>query len=235
MVKSLQFIPLTLLLIAISQLSCESLCGLEIGDPVFTCIERQEAVLVVADFESGKSPNQYGGMLGAWNDPSSKIKVSVTIDSAGGGADRSLYYAKLTITGNDGTGTDNWSGGGLFLEFTNCDPKLDISGYQFLEFEARATGQLKDTKVKLESRNISNGRERIMSNRRYGRFPDENWITVSIPLIDFDTAGYIGPANVYAPIDFTEVVKMVTISVNDGSSPLPVDGELLLDNIRFTK
>lgn len=230
---------LFLLLAAAVTLHCQAdrMCFI-CPEPPCSVIQPVRDTLFITGFEQGADPTEYLGALNPWHDTLSGIQVQVFYDSTGGGAKGSRYYAKLALNGNSGHSANNWSGGGLVLNFSDCPEGTDISAYDSVQFEAKVFpgSNLDEMRVKLEDAVHDSIPERFLAQFN-PTFPSPEWISISIPLDEFKVTYITDPIlhPQWVDLDKRRVVRLVTTMVNTPVSPKAKDGVLGIDNVRFVK
>ena len=216
--------------------ACDSICEPQVPEVEFCHQpEANGEVLFITGFEPPIDSTEWIAGLGFWSDTISAIQVDVDYGSDGG-AMGSQFYAKLVIEGNDGQSIEDWSGGGLVLDLTNCTQGIDLSDYDLLQFEAKVfpNSAIEFTHVKLQGAPLAEMRNDSTPERplsQYGVFPSEDWETISIPL---DSFKLVHAWEEWVPFDEEHGLRFVTSTVNN-FSPHPFDGALGIDNVRFAK
>ena len=190
--------------------------------------------LLIANFNPGVDPITYGGKLQQW-DYGDELKITTgyyqleNSDSAHGD------YAAFVKLAKSGTqGSDDWSGGGLVVVFQDNESGIDVTEYQYLEFDVKvvAGSALNSTRVKLET----SQQGLIYVERRlsqYGITFSTEWQTARIPLTDFATLRSTDP-DYWTAVDLTSIAKFVTVTVRENKTP-NAQGTLVIDNIRLIK
>ena len=190
--------------------------------------------LLIANFNPGVDPITYGGKLQQW-DYGDELEVTTGYyQLENNDAVHGAYAAFVKLAKSGTKRSDDWSGGGLVVVFQDDESGIDVTGYQFLEFDVKvvAGSALNSTRVKLE--NSQQGPiyvERLLS--QYGITFSTEWQTARIPLTDFATLRSTDP-DYWRAVDLTSVAKFVTVSVRDNNTP-NAQGTLMIDNIRFIK
>ncbi len=196
--------------------------------------ETDNSLLLIADFNNGSDPinnNDNGGKLQQWDYGDLLVVETGYYDLGDADAQHGKYAAFVTLTQR--SGTTEWGGGGLVVVFKNDESAMDISDYNFLEFDVKveAGSALETTRVKLESSQGPIYIERLLSE--YGITFSTEWQTARIPVVDFATLRDEDPDFWEVP-DLTAITKFVTVSVRDNNAP-NTQGTLLIDNIQLTK
>jgi len=193
-----------------------------------------EQQLLVADFETGQDPIKTGGRIQSWNH-GDNIRVQTGYRKLENKEGHGNFVTFVTLTNNDGNGEGNWSGGGLVLVFKPDESGLDVSAYNYLEFDIKALegSNLRNTRIKLENSGPNGGQRTEKPISRYSVSISSQWQTVRIPLRDFVNLSS-SELNMWRRLDLRAVTKFVTISVHDANSK-DTDGTLLIDNVRFVR
>lgn len=190
--------------------------------------------LLIADFNTGKNPINSGGKLQQWDHGTNVLKVrtgyyNLKDEDAGYGE----YAAFIELTEPRKLKEGHWSGGGLIVVLQGDESAIDVSNYQFLEFDVKvkSASMLKNTRIKLESPEKDIYIERLLSE--YGVTFSAEWQTARIPLKHFATLQLSDP-DFWKETKLTAITKFVTISLHDNNDE-KTQGALLIDNIRFTQ
>lgn len=214
--------------------ACETDCC-EFCEDTCPNLNVSQTALLITDFEIGYDPTEHCGYVGTWKDDSSYTQVVVIYDSVGGGSGGSSNYVKVILAGNDGDTPYGWSGGGLSLTFHDDTLGLDLSGFQYLAFEAKMLpgSHLGQSLIKLED---TRGTDSLRLPERQIQLPSLSfdWQTITIPITMFDTTHVNGVPG-WDPLDVRDVIRIVTISRHQGIQSQNVDGALCIDNVRFLR
>ena len=144
---------------------------------------------------------------------------------------------RLEIKDNMADGEKSTSGGGIILEFLNCNKGLDLRGFKYISFNVKVSSNslLDETRVKLEDISNRNTPERYLIKYN-NKFPKQEWIEIRIPLTDFglqietDTSYHR-----WTPTDISGVKRIVTVIWNDRDTSNRKDGTMWLDDVKFLK
>lgn len=166
--------------------------------------------LLVANFDSGRKPNNLGGDFGAWikdpNDPSQGAVEAFDGDNAHGGKGNALRLIYSVQSSRSAYG-------GLWMRLQN----LDATRFDTVSFRIRGDARLGFTKVlKVELKDSADQASHV-----YVRTVTDRWQDLAIPLKDFQ--GQANPAR----------LKEFVIVIED-SSATARQGVLYFDDIRFT-
>lgn len=194
--------------------------------------------LLIADFNTGKDPINSGGKLQQWNHGDLLIVETGYHELESEDEEHGKYAAFVSLTEPASRGRDDWSGGGLVIVLQDDELAMDLTDYQFLEFDAKVTpgSTLATTRVKLESPDDYLPEDRVYGEKLlsdYGVLLSTEWQTVRIPLMDFAIVQDSDPDYWYAA-DLTSITKFVTVSVRDDQIE-DTQGTLLIDNIWLIK
>lgn len=182
--------------------------------------------LIIADFESGLDPANLGGHIGKWdNNGKPEVRVEFVTD----GAASSHGAVCVTLSGNDGKGDGNWTGGGLTLSLLDKPEGINLEAYDSLQFDVKMTAgsRLPFTSVKIEDADGGERPERLIAS--YGIALTDIWQTVTIPLSEFGQLKTTDP-QWWKKADLSRATRFVTVSVHSTTIPNG-DGSLYFDNI----
>lgn len=167
--------------------------------------------LMVADFDSGRKPNNIGGDFGAWiKDPVDPMQGAIeTFDRANayGGKGHALRLIYSVASANPAFG-------GLWMRLQN----LDSARFDSLAFRVKGDAALGFTTLfKVELKDATG-----QASHAYVRGVTDQWQDIVIPLKDF--RGMANPARLN---EFVVVVEDRTATAKQGI--------LYLDDVRFTR
>jgi len=200
------------------------------------CVEPDldSEVLLLSDFERGEDPTAYCGAVSPWSYPEEEVQVSVVYEPLNSTLTPGTYSIKLEILNNVLLPKDTVSfvGAGLVFEFFNQPQGIDFTLYDLLEFDfmTSTSSHLQEIRLRLEDSHSLTTPERSLKG--LGELQD-TWTHFVIPLDTLCQRQWFDPPevqNVYRK----EVLRMVTISVHNGTQPTPTDGVAFFDNITLT-
>jgi Carbohydrate binding domain (family 11) len=167
--------------------------------------------LMVADFDSGRKPNNIGGDFGCWiKDPTDPAQGCI---EAFDGANRfgSKGHALRIIYSVDSTKP---AFGGLWMRLQN----IDVTKFDRLSFRVKGDAGMGYTSVfKVELKDAMD-----VSSHTYVRGVTDQWRDVTVALKDFD-----GMANPKKLKEFVIVIEDTTATAKQGV--------LYLDDVRFMR
>lgn len=167
--------------------------------------------LLVADFDSGRKPNNLGGDFGCWiKDPDDPAQGCIDAFDESNRFGTKGYALRIIYS----VDSDKPAFGGLWMRLQN----LDATGFDRLEFRVRGDAKMGYTSaLKIELKDAMD-----VSSHFDVRNISDQWQNVSVPLKDFQ-----GMANIRKLKEFVIVIEDRTATAKQGV--------LYLDDVRFTR
>ena len=169
------------------------------------------AAVMVADFDSGRKPNNIGGDFGCWiKDPNDPMQGCLESFDGGNGHGGKGHALRLIY----GVASDKPAYGGLWMRLQN----FNASTFDNLAFRVKGDSKLGFTNVfKVELKDSAD-----RSSQFYVRGVIDRWQDIVIPLRDFQ-----GSAN---PAKLKEFVIVFEDRIATAKQ-----GVIYLDDVRFTR
>ena len=94
--------------------------------------------LLIADFNTGRDPINSGGKLQQWDHGKEFLEVRTGYHRLEDNDNQHGEYAAFVRIAEPGElPRGQWSGGGLVVVFRSDESAIDVSAYQFLEFDVK--------------------------------------------------------------------------------------------------